>query len=119
MKAHSQNVDNNEKEFAFDRKFVENCARLNQAKQQRGLGRAITGAFTIKWHRCGWAKFVKGKGASLSPQSGIIQPRRRNVEPKKRRIIGLSNENNSNRFFSGVPSVSKKGHKCTLVRTRR
>lgn len=62
MKAHSQNVDNNEKEFAFDRKFVENCARLNQAKQQRGLGRAITGAFTIKWHRCGWAKFVKGKG---------------------------------------------------------
>lgn len=33
MKAHSQNVDNNGKEFAFDRKFVENCARLNQAKQ--------------------------------------------------------------------------------------
>lgn len=26
-------MDNNGKEFAFGRKFVENCARLNEAKQ--------------------------------------------------------------------------------------
>lgn len=67
-------------EFAF----VENCARLNEVKRW-GLGRAIKGAFTIKW----LGEICQGKGrVTFSAVRNNSSEKEQNVEPKKRKIIG-------------------------------